>query len=69
MFNQSKYPLCHSLITPFLGQSSCTENTCEFRHNCSFYKITNKDKDTLTFAGNNTIDKAIQQLQSLKVWK
>ena len=66
MFNQSEYPLCHSLMTCFLGQNFCTKNTCEFRRNCSFYKITNNDKDILTFAGNNTKLSAKEKYNKIK---
>ena len=54
MFNQSALPLCHSRLTSFSLSNHCTENTCEFRRNCAFYKPTNKDEDTLTFTDNKT---------------
>ena len=54
MFNQSALPLCHSRLTSFSLSNHCIENTCEFRHNCAFYKLTDRDEDTLTFTDNKT---------------
>ena len=54
MFNLSEYPLCHSFRTSCFEQNLCTENTCEFRRNCAFYKLADKDEDILTFTDNKT---------------
>ena len=48
----SSYHFCPPFVTT--SQNYCTETTCKARHNCAFYKLTDRDEDTLTFTDNKT---------------